>query len=110
MFKEHLCLIKIIIFSHLRYKIKQIKMDNNLYAKVDFETTNNHGWSNVRGYGVLQMSKPEQYKIVNDKHMYNRIQPLTGPFANHFPAQENPDMVLQLNPQTDLAWATNNKN
>lgn len=82
-------------------------MDNNLYAKVDFETKNNHGWSNIRGYGVLQISKPEQDKIINDKHMYNRIQPLKVPFADHYPRQQNPEMVLQLNSQTDLAWATN---
>ena len=83
---------------------------DNLYAKVDFETKNNHGWSNVRGYGVLQISKPENMKIVNDKHMYNRIQPLTTPYANHYPPQEKQDMVLQLNPQTNLAWATNVNN
>jgi hypothetical protein len=83
---------------------------DNLYAKVDFETKNNHGWSNVRGYGVLQISKPENMKIVNDKHMYNRIQPLTTPYANHYPVQEKQDMVLQLNPQTNLAWATNVNN
>jgi hypothetical protein len=83
---------------------------DNLYAKVDFETKNNHGWSNVRGYGVLQISKPENDKIVNDKHMYNRIQPLTTPYADHFPKQEKSDMVLQLNPQTNLAWATNFNN
>jgi hypothetical protein len=83
-------------------------MDTNLYAKVDFEPQTNHGWSNIRGYGVLQMSKPEQFKIINDKYMYNRIQPLTRPFGDHYPRQEKSDMVLQLNPQTDLAWATNN--
>ena len=83
---------------------------DNLYAKVDFETKNNHGWSNVRGYGVLQISKPENYKVINDKHMYNRIQPLTTPYADHFPPQEKPEMVLQLNPQTNLAWATNFNN
>ena len=83
---------------------------DNLYAKVDFETKNNHGWSNVRGYGVLQISNAENMKIMNDKHMYNRIQPLTTPYANHYPVQENPNMVLQLNPQTNLAWATNVNN
>lgn len=85
-------------------------MDNNLYAKVDFQTTQQHGWSNLRGYGVLQMSKPEQNKILNDKHMFNRIQPLTKPFGDHFPKQAKPEIVLQLNPQTDLAWTTNFNN
>ncbi len=83
---------------------------DNLYAKVDFEPKNNHGWSNVRGYGVLQISKPEGFKIINDKHMYNRIQPLTTPYATHYPPQERQEMVLQLNPQTNLSWATNANN
>ena len=82
-------------------------MDNKLYAKVDFETSNQHGWSNLRGYGVLQMSQFQNGKILNDKHMFNRIQPLNKPFGDHFPKQQKPEMVLQLNPQTDLAWATN---
>ena len=82
-------------------------MDNKLYAKVDFETSNQHGWSNNRGYGVLQMSQFKDGKILNDKHMFNRIQPLKMPFGGHFPVQQIPGYQLQLNPQTDLGWATN---
>jgi hypothetical protein len=84
-------------------------MDSRLYAKVDFETKNHHGWSNVKGYGVLQMSEFKYGKIVNDKHMFNRIQPLKLPFGQHLPPQP-PTHVFQLNPQTELAWVTNFKN
>ena len=82
-------------------------MDSKLYAKVDFETKNHHGWSNNKGYGVLQMSQFKDGKILNDKHMFNRIQPLKMPFGGHFPSQQVPGYQLQLNPQTDLGWATN---
>jgi hypothetical protein len=85
-------------------------MDNKLYAKVDFETSNQHGWSNLRGYGVLQMSQFQNGKILNDKHMFNRIQPLKTPFGQHFPNEQIPGYQLQLNPQTDLGWSTNIKN
>ena len=81
---------------------------SNLYASVDFETKTPITWSNLRGYGVLQLSKFENSQIVNDKYMYNRIQPLTMPFGNHYPPQNNQEFVLQLNPQTNLAWTTNN--
>ncbi len=84
-------------------------MNNNLYAKVDFPTTHSHGWSNMRGYGVLQLSRFEGCKIINDKYMYNRIQPLKTPFGDHFPPNKQ-NVVYQLNPQTDLAWATNQQN
>jgi hypothetical protein len=85
-------------------------MDNKLYAKVDFETSSQHGWSNNRGYGVIQLSNFDNGKIMNDKYMYNRIQPLKTPFGDHFPKPQIQGYHLQLNPQTDLGWATNFKN
>jgi len=81
-------------------------MDNKLYAKVDFETTTHHGWSNNRGYGAIQLSRFDNGKILNDKYMFNRIQPLKTPFGDHFPVKGG----FQLNPQTDLGWATNAQN
>ncbi len=83
-------------------------MDNTLYAKVDFKTENQPGWSNNRGYGILQMSHFENGQIINDRHMFNRIQPLLQPFGGHFPPQQTPGFQMQLNPQSDIAWATNN--
>jgi hypothetical protein len=85
-------------------------MDNKLYAKVDFETSSQHGWSNNRGYGVMQLSHFSNGKILNDKYMFNRIQPLKTPFGDHFPAQQKAGYQMQLNPQTDLGWATNVQN
>jgi hypothetical protein len=82
-------------------------MDNTLYARVDFETKSQPGWSNNRGYGILQMSHFDNGKIINDRHMFNRVQPLTQPFGGHFPPQQTPGFQMQLNPQSDLAWATN---
>lgn len=84
-------------------------MDNKLYAKVDFVTSNQHGWSNIRGYGVLQMSQFENGKILNDKHMFNRIQPLKMPFGQHLPQQPT-NYQIQFNSQSDLGWATNFQN
>lgn len=75
-------------------------MNQDTYAKVDFQTTI-HGFSNNRGYGNLLISRYQDGKILHDKHMYNRIQPIQGKFGDHYPTNQ------QLNPQTDLAWATN---
>jgi len=74
-----------------------------LYAKVDFATTSQHGWSNLRGYGVLTTSTYKDGQVITDRHMYNRLQPLTTPYGDHYPGKE-----LQLNNQTDLAWSTKN--
>ena len=76
-----------------------------LFAKVDFEPSNQHGWSNLRGYGLMTTSKYQDGKVLNDRHMVNRLQPLNQPFGQHNPAEGK---ELQLNSQTDLAWSTRN--
>ena len=80
-----------------------VNMDLNKLSKVDFQTTNVRGYSNLRGHGVLNVSKVRDNGVSTTKNNYNLLQPLTKPYGNHLPPTTNKELD-DRNSQTTLAW------
>ena len=78
-------------------------MDPNKLSNIDFQTTNPKGYSNLRGAGILNISKVRRNGVSTTKTNYNRLLPLTQPFGNHLPPTATKD-VSDRTSQTTLAW------
>ncbi len=74
------------------------------YASVENYPKSTKWISYFRGYGniIVHTMNPDQ-TLTTGVMPYNRIQPLTAPFGEHYPPVA-PGDIPQFNPQTTIAW------